>query len=65
MEPQEETNNVSNKQLYCRDLSGVAEGKTSAVELMTSYKVNGYGNDKCKKKQVDNQCGRTGIDAEN
>ena len=65
LKPNQETNDISNKELRCRkDMPGGAKGKTTAIELMTPYQINGNGYNKGKKHCVYNKCSRTGIDAE-
>ncbi len=65
LETKKERNNVSNKKLYYRKgIPGGAKGKTATIELMTPYKVNGYGNNKGKKYCIYYQYGRSGVNSE-
>ena len=65
LKPKKETNDIPDKKVYCgRGLSGCTKGKTTAIEFVTSYQVYGYGNDEGKQHDIDNQCGGSGVDAE-
>jgi len=42
----------------------VAKRKTTAIELMAPDKIDGYGNNKRKKHRVYDQCGGSGVNAQ-
>lgn len=64
LETKDKINNISNKQLHSRrGIALLAKGKATAVKLMAPHKINGKGNYKGKKHSVDNNYGRSRIDA--
>jgi len=65
VEAEKKANDISNEKLDRRKcLIGGTKRKTTAIELMAPDKIDGYGNTKGKKHCVDDQCGRTGVDAQ-
>ena len=66
VESEEQTDDISNQKLDRRkSLIGGTERKTTAIELMAPDKIDGYGNNKGKEHRVYDQCGGTGVDAQN